>query len=123
MTNPSDLGDQLARTLQSLEKATPQVLELATRNMRFEALVDGLTELVVLIASCSIALWLWRWLQRDEAKERGGAPDEIRLGGVLAIVALGVIAVVIFVHLPDQVSKFCNARYWAIADLLSRVKP
>lgn len=68
MSNP-DLGDQLGHVLASLEKATPQVLELATRAMRFDAVVVGGTELLVLVFCVSAALRLWRWRQRDAARK------------------------------------------------------
>ena len=121
MLNP-DLGDQLSHVLASLEKATPQVLELATRTMRFDACVTGGVELLVLAFCISAALWLWRWLPRDAARDEQAA-DEVRILACIAIAGFGVATLFLLCQLPDQASKFVNARYWAVADLLARVKP
>ncbi len=119
MTNP-ELGDQLTRILASLEKATPQVLDLATKMMRQEALANGITMLLCLALALVAASRLWRWLR----SEAGNNADETQV--CFAYIALGVCCVattIVVVNLPEQITKLSNARYYAIADLLARVKP
>jgi hypothetical protein len=126
MTNP-DLGDQLARILASLEKATPQMLEVATSTVRFEAAINGLT-LALLVCLCLyFMLRLWRWLKRSadiKPDERFDSwRDERRFVAWVAFIAFGIAALVMFVQLPDQVSQYKNARYYAVTTLLDHVRP
>lgn len=116
------LPEQLASVLAALEKATPQILELATRTMRLDALLTGTLEALILICCVVAAHWLWRWLPRDSALDNG-APDEVRALACFTILALMIAVLILACQLPEQASKCINARYWAIADLLARVKP
>lgn len=123
MINP-DLGDELTRILASLEKATPQVLALATQMMREDAVAKGALQLFLLVLCLASALWLWRWFPRDAGRERSEqAPDELRAVAWVALFAFVIVALILAVNIPEQVVKFSNARYYAIADLLARVKP
>lgn len=117
MNNP-DLGEQLARVLASLEKATPQMLEIATRCMRFEAVANGAVYLVLFASSVCAALFLLRQLKRKAIREEVSVALTIAL--IVCLAATGLIMICL---IPDQISKFANARYWAVADLLARVKP
>jgi hypothetical protein len=122
MSNP-DLGDQISHILASLEKATPEMLTLATRTMRFDALVNGGLYLLLILLLLSTAWWLRCWILRDIAQEpREQADETLRIFAILGVVACCGLIIIPLCQLPEQASKLVNAKYYAVADLLARVR-
>jgi hypothetical protein len=118
-----NLGDQVAQVIVALEKATPQVLELAERSFRSEALLHGVLYAVLFIASLSGALWLWAFIRHEKVKKYEQRNDDLIVASIVGIFICLILAVVMLCQLPGEAHQYLNARYYAVCDLLVRVKP
>lgn len=123
MTPSPDLPEQITHVLIALEKATPELLEMATRSFRMEALLSGSLYLALMTVAAVVGIWALRWLRNEIKKDSYNQADVVLfMAGVLSAACL-VTVIACACLLPDQINQYTNARYYAVCDLLRRVKP
>lgn len=122
MMNP-DLGEQVAHVLVALEKATPELLEMATRSFRMSAALTGAAYLVVIVFALVVVLRATRWFREESTQDSYQQREGLMVIAAIVIALCALAFIVGVANLPEQLNQYLNARYYAVCDLLRRVKP